>query len=628
MPAIRFLPAKVSVDAEEGASLLETARRAGYMLQSECGGQGTCRRCKVRLLSGEVFMTAEANLSERERSERYVLACIACVVNDLEVEIPPESELRFTSEALTPELTPGENPGVEIRARGYKIDPRIDRLPLEIPAPTLQDNSSDFDRLCRKLNEAGIEPPYRADLSVLQTLSDQLRHRNGRVDAFLHRSNLGIDIVDIQSGKTPVYGLALDVGTTTVFGRLIDLESGEVAAESSDYNAQISCGGDIIHRIVFAEKPNGQKKLQKLVLETANGLIADLSERTGANRPDIKTCTLAGNTTMQHLFLGLNPKYIRQEPYVPGTTHFPPLKAAEIGIDILPNAPVLLTPSVASYVGGDITSGLLAANVHRSPKLTLYVDLGTNGEIALGNSDWLTACACSAGPAFEGSGVKCGMRALPGGINKVMSDATDATLTFGTIGGGTPRGICGSGMIDLLAELRATNRITARGKLNQEADPKRIRKRGRKFEILLIKGTDEKGKEDIVVTEPDLDNLIRTKGAIFAGIMTLCKGVGLDPMEIERVVIAGAFGRYLDIENAIRIGMLPDLPRDRFEYIGNGSLRGAGLALLSKKMYEEMHEIARMITYFELSSWPAYMDEFMAALFLPHTDGGLFPSVG
>jgi len=255
------------------------------------------------------------------------------------------------------------------------------------------------------------------------------------------------------------------------------------------------------------------------------------------------------------------------------------------------------------------------------------VDLGTNGEIALGNRQWLTACACSAGPAFEGSGVKCGMRALPGGIDQVTRDADDGTLCFRTIGGGTPRGICGSGMIDLLAQLRATGRINPRGKLNPDADPRRIRRRGRRSEIVLIKGNDPKGADDIVVTDADLDNLIRTKGAIFAGIMTLLKGVGLEPQEIQRVVIAGAFGRYLDIENAVRIGMLPDLPRERFEYIGNGSLRGAGLALLSRKLWEEMHAIADKITYFELSTWPGYMDEFMASLFLPHTDRSLFPSV-
>jgi uncharacterized 2Fe-2S/4Fe-4S cluster protein (DUF4445 family) len=361
-------------------------------------------------------------------------------------------------------------------------------------------------------------------------------------------------------------------------------------------------------------------------MDATESLISRLTKEVNATREQIVAAVVAGNATMEHLFLGIEPRYIREEPYTPAVTRFPKLSAAEVGLGIMPHAPVLISPSVASYVGGDITAGLLAAGVHRDERLSLYVDLGTNGEVALGNRDWLTACACSAGPAFEGSGVRCGMRALPGAIDQVRADEK-GNLVFRIIGGGSPMGICGSGLIDLLATLRATDLIDARGKFNRDADPGRIRVIGRRAELLLVDAGETEGSGEIAIGETDLDNLIRTKGAIFAGILTLLKGVGLELSAIERVVIAGGFGRYLDVESAIRIGMLPDLPRDRYEYIGNGSLRGAGLALLSSQLRRELDEISRRITYFELSTWPGYMDEFMAALFLPHTNAELFPSL-
>lgn len=626
-PVIHFTPSDARVEAEEGSSLLEIARRAGYTLQSECGGQGTCRRCKVQLLSGNVFLTDEPNLTAQEKKQNFVLACLARITEDLEVFVPPESELSFYPEAIPPVISPGEHPGKEILRSGYTLSPVVSIVNLVIPTPTIQNNASDYERLCSALDKNGFKAPYSTSIQILRILGTEIRRSNHTVNALVLSDQKAANILDIFTDDHPVYGLALDVGTTTVFARLINLESGEVAAESSDFNRQIPCGGDIIHRIVYSRKPGGLEKLQKAVQETVEGLIADILKKASIKRASVVTAAVAGNTTMQHLFLGIDPRNIREEPYVPVVTHFPIFRASEVGLGILPEAPVLFSPSVASYVGGDITAGLLAAGVHRSEKLTLYVDLGTNGEVALGNKDWLTACACSAGPAFEGAGVKCGMRALPGAIDRVAINSDTGDLLFSVIGGSIPKGICGSGLIDLLSELHTSGRINARGKLQLEADRQRIRRAGRKAEMILVSSQQTGGAGDIVITDADLDNLIRTKGAIFSGIMTLLKGVGLNTSEIERVVIAGGFGQTLNIENAIRIGMLPDLPRERYEYIGNGSLRGAGLALLSEPLRNELDRIARMITYFELSTWPGYMDEFMASLFLPHTDGNLFPSV-
>jgi uncharacterized 2Fe-2S/4Fe-4S cluster protein (DUF4445 family) len=624
---VQFLPAGTIIEAEEGASLLETARRAGYALQTECGGLGTCRRCKVKLVSGQVFLAGRPNLSPAEREHHFILACLARVIEDVVVQIPAKSQFQLSREALQQEWSPGEHPGRELENRGHRLESLVSSVPVAITEPTQQDNASDYDRLCRSLGSMNYPPPYQTGVATLRKLPSSVRDHHGSLRALL-TSDLGqVEIVDLRANDgLPVYGYVLDIGTTTLFARLLDLETGAVIAESSDFNPQIPYGADVIHRIIYAGKKEHAGVLRRLAVEAANALLERLLQAAKASREQVVAAVLAGNATMEHLFLGIDPANLRIEPYVPAVTHFPRLSAAESGLEILPQAPLLMCPSVASYVGGDITAGLLAAGVHLSEKLCLYVDLGTNGEVALGNRDWLTACACSAGPAFEGSGVRCGMRALPGAIDQVHTDATTGYLDLHVLGGGHPRGICGSGLIDLLAEMRATERITARGKLNPEADPARIRRAGKLHKFILAEESKAGGTEEIAIRETDLDNLIRTKAAIFAGIMTLLKGVGLEPGQIERVVIAGGFGLYLNILSAIRIGLLPDLPRERFEYIGNGSLRGAGLALLSRQAREELGEIASRVTYFELSTWPGYMDEFMAALFLPHTDRNLFPS--
>jgi len=625
---IQILPEGREVQAEEGASLLEALRRAGYRLRTECGGQGTCRRCKVKVLSGDVFTTGFPNLTAKEKDQNIILACLARVTENLQIEIPAKSQFTFAPDVLPTALTPGEHPGKEIRSAGWPLTPLARRMKLRVASPTLQDNSSDFDRLKRALEKLGVPGPYHSGPEVLRKLAKELRAQDGLVHVLFHQAARWTDILDVDaSANAPIYGLALDIGTTTLYARLIDLHSGEVAAEAGDFNWQIPCGADVIHRIIYAERDGGLVELQRLAQDATEALLQSLCKQISVPSECIVASVVAGNATMEHLFLCLDPKTIREEPYAPTVTHFPIFSAQNVGLNILARAPVLFSPSVSSWVGGDITAGLLAAGVHRSEKLCLYIDLGTNGEVALGSKDWLTACACSAGPAFEGSGVRCGMRALPGAIDQVRSDAKSGDLTFRVIGGGSPRGICGSGLIDLLAELRATKRATAQGKLIPEADPRRIRSEGRRSEFILAEASETEGAGDIVVGDVDLDNLIRAKGAIFAGILTLLKGVGLEPTAIEKVIIAGGFGRYLDVERAIQIGMLPDLPRERFEYIGNGSLRGAGLALLSDQMRKELDEIAGRITYFELCAWPGYMDEFMAALFLPHTDGTLFPSV-
>jgi len=401
----------------------------------------------------------------------------------------------------------------------------------------------------------------------------------------------------------------------------------DMLGRESEYNAQISFGDDIISRIVSSLKKDGLARLQGLVVGTINTLIDRLLEKTGVEREDVVHLVAAGNTTMVHLFYGLDPRHIREEPYIPTMNFVPTVAAAEIGVRIAPRARVCCIPGRASYVGGDITSGLLAAGVFKTDKVTLYIDIGTNGEMALGNSEWLLSCACSAGPAFEGGSVRHGMRAVSGAIETVRINPDTFEPMIVTIGQKRAKGICGSGLIDAVAELFLTGIINERGKFNLEHGHPRLRLAGGVAEYVLVWAAESGTGEDIALTEPDLDNLIRTKGAIYAGIATLLEQMQLPVEAIEQVYIAGGFGRYLELDQAITIGLLPEFPEEKVKYVGNGSLLGAHLVLLSQAARETAGEIARNMTYLELSTHAGFMDNYVSALFLPHTDQHAFPSV-
>ncbi|MBI4733825.1 MAG: DUF4445 domain-containing protein [Rubrobacteridae bacterium] len=395
----------------------------------------------------------------------------------------------------------------------------------------------------------------------------------------------------------------------------------------SEYNAQVSAGDDIITRIVYSLKGDGLEKLQQMVVDTINGLIDRMIEKTGIERDDIVNMVAAGNTTMTHMFYGISARYIREDPYIPTANFVPTVKAFDLGVKIADGARVYCIPGRASYVGGDITSGLLASGVYKTDRLTLYIDVGTNGEMALGNSEWLLSCECSAGPAFEGGSVKNGMRAVKGAIETVRISPDTLEPMILTIGQVKPKGICGSGLIDTLAELFLTGIITENGKFNVELNHPRIREAGGQAEYVIAWADDTSIKSDITITEADIDNLIRTKGAIYAGIATLLDAMQMPAEAIEQVLIAGGFGRYLELDQAITIGLLPEVEEEKVKYVGNGSLMGAHLVLLSQEARRAAREVAGKMTYLELSTHPGYMDNYVSALFLPHTDTSAFPSV-
>ena len=436
-------------------------------------------------------------------------------------------------------------------------------------------------------------------------------------------------LTDIEPGdaREKHYSLALDIGTTTVCGQLLDLNRGKVIAQGIDYNGQIKYGADVITRIAYSQKEGGLKRLRQAVLATINGVIEELITRSQVSPEHIGHVIVAGNTTMTQTFLGLDSKYIRLAPYTPVANFFPPVKAKSLDVNVGQQAYLFTFPSVASYVGGDIVSGIVGSGVHQRKELTLYIDIGTNGEIVIGNSDWMVTASCSAGPAFEGGGVKHGLVATTGAIEQFDINSSNFEPVIGTIGGEKPKGICGSGLINIVAGLLEAGVIAPNGKFNTNLPTKRIRKRREGYEYVLSWAPETQIGKDIVITEPDIDNLMRAKAAMYAGYQTLTKSVGVSCSELERVIIAGAFGSSMDIEKSITIGLLPDIARDRFIFIGNGSLLGARLTSFSTDILDDARRVAEMMTNIELSNNVDFMNNYIAALFLPHTNADEFPTV-
>ena len=436
-------------------------------------------------------------------------------------------------------------------------------------------------------------------------------------------------IIAVEPGdtKNALYGLAVDIGTTTVCGVLIDLNTGEVVNEASEYNGQIQYGEDVISRIVYSQRPGGLEALQERVVHTINNVIETLCEKVSIMHNDISYIMAAGNTTMSHLLLGLNPKFVREAPYTPTCNRYPITRASSIGITAHPSVRLYLYPSVASYVGGDITAGVHACQMHKSPELTLFIDIGTNGEIVIGNQDWMVCAACSAGPAFEGGGIKHGMRATSGAIENFHIEPVSLDPMIITINHSKPQGICGSGLISIVAELLEAGVIDQQGKFNRDIEHSRIRKGYDGYEYVLTWAKDSAVDEDIVITEVDLDNLMRAKGAMYAGYQTLLESVSMTFSDLDRVILAGNFGNYIDLEQAICIGLLPDIDRAKFYYLGNASLLGAQISITDHKRFFERSAVSKLMTNMELSENPNFMNHYVASLFLPHTDMSLFPTV-
>lgn len=629
MPTITFLPDQKTVTLPAGTELLEAARRAGAEIEASCGGRGTCGQCIVRIVSGDVVSDSLGVLSRTAVAAGYVLACRTKVTDsDLTVDVAEQKGRRggkFTDAAADMALVA---PALFPQKGNY--DPLARKLAFRVPGPQPEDGLSDLDRLSRRIQQEYGNSPIRYSLEVIRQVAAALRAEDGLVTLTSIAGADDFEVIRIESGDTTAtqYGIAVDIGTTTIAVQLVDLAAGEILETRHDYNGQIPCGLDVISRINYARRPERLAELRERVLKTIHDLLGQITAARGIAPRQIDNAVLAGNTTMIHLLLGLNPEYIRLEPYTPTVMAVPFLTAAEIGLAILPSARVSFAPGVGSYVGGDITAGLLCTDLATETEaISLFIDIGTNGELVVGNQEFLMTCACSAGPAFEGGGIGCGMRAAAGAIERVEVDPASGAAACWTIGNGKPKGICGSGMISLLANLYLTGWLDAAGKLNRNRASAAIRIEGRHASYILATAEESGTGAELAISELDIDNIIRAKAAIYSACALMLQHIGIDFGDLQGVYIGGGFGRHLDLEKAKVIGLIPDLPPDKFHYVGNSSLMGAYMALVSAPHRGRQLELARKMTYFDLSTEPNYMDQYTGALFIPHTDAARFPTV-
>jgi len=504
--------------------------------------------------------------------------------------------------------------------------PVVTGLYVELPPPTLSDTMGDLQRLLRSIKQVTGVDQVKVELPALKGLGEKLRSNGWKARVVLADTGEGPRLlaVDTAPETSRLLGLAVDVGTTTLVADLVDLSTGQVLASCTHYNPQRRVGTDVTSRLIYAEEPGGLEEMHRDVVAELNAMVAGLANQAQVKPADIWGAVEAGNSIMTHILLGLDPTTIRREPYVPLTTDYPPVEAGRLGLNINPAGLVMCLPSASGYVGGDITAGLLATGVREAETLTVFVDIGTNGETALGNRDWLMACSGSAGSAFEGCGIQFGMYAAPGAIEGIEV-YPGGEVRYRTVGNLPPRGLCGSGLIELLSSLMKAGFINRQGKLQKAAGP-RVREGLEGWEFVVVPGPEAAEGRDIVLTQVDLDNLIRDKAALFAGSFILLQNAGISYPDIEKLLIAGNFGEHLNTEEAVRIGLLPDIPRERISFVGNTSLAGARAALLSRENLRKARDLARGITCLELTNQPGYYEAFVSALFLPHTDLSLFPS--
>jgi uncharacterized 2Fe-2S/4Fe-4S cluster protein (DUF4445 family) len=632
---ILFLPHNIETTVTRGENLIRAAMEAGVHINASCGGEGVCGKCRVIIEKGAVEGGISEKLSTEDLNKGYRQACLADVKSDLVVRIPIESEV--DAGILNLQTTPRRTARIwemnleDLKDKGLFIPP-VEKRYLQVPEPTLQDNLPDVTRLVSFLKAKHDEHRLVVRLPVIRKIPDILRKDGFRVTATLARpvqSGRKTHIINVQPGDTTDrnYAVAVDIGTTTVYGQLVDLKTGGVLAQFGDYNGQISYGEDVISRIIYAGKPEGLQKLHEVIINTINKLIKKMVKRARIDLDEISTITMAGNTTMTQLMLKINPQYIRLSPYVPASTLYPPINAVELGLALGDHVTALVYPAVSSYVGGDIVAGVMGSGMYRTEDLTLFMDIGTNAEIVIGNKDWLACASCSAGPAFEGGGVKFGMRAAKGAIEDFSMDPVTFEPMNITIGNVRPKGICGSGLIIITATLFEMGVIDNRGKFNRDLDTPRVRETDGIFEYVLAWKDETEIGRDIALTEPDLDNLMRAKGAIYSGCITLLEEVGLTMQDIDQIYLAGGFGSYVDLEKAMVIGLLPEIDPDRVRFIGNGSLMGAKMSSLTNRIRKDVVEVTKRMTNFELSETPSFMDNYVAALFLPHTDMDQFPKL-
>ena len=624
----------VSIECNAGDNLLELARRANVAIDAPCSGNGSCGKCRVKLIEGELESFKSRHISDEEYNAGWRLSCNAKVLTDCTVWVPDiasayQSRMKTADLSSPKEIAIFEDCQAQLQASGIEFTNQFRSVVITMAEPTLDDTMPDIERFTWAVQEAlGVEK-VKIPFAVMVKLASTLREFNWNVCVKGQLEGDSFQCMEVCDPKdTKIVGCAIDIGTTTVTMVLVDLENGKILAKGSSGNGQIRYGADVINRIIEQGRTGGKKKLQDaIVKETLTPIIANLCKSIDLNAKSILQLCVAANTTMNHLFVGVDAEPVRMEPYIPSFFGWEGLLAGDLKLPANPLAPVIIAPNIGSYVGGDITAGTLAAGLWDKDEMSLFIDLGTNGELVFGNRDFLMSCACSAGPAFEGGDISCGMRATDGAVEACTIDKTTMEPTLTIVGdeGQKCVGICGSGIIDIISELYRTGIINAKGLFVREGDRVRRDQHGMGRYVLADAHESETGRE-ISINEVDIDNFIRAKGAIFSAIDTLLKSVDMDVEMIDHVYVAGGIGSGINMKNAVNIGMLPDVDLSKYSYIGNSSLTGAYAMVLSDQANAKCHEVGANMTYLELSTYPGYMDSFVAACFIPHTDRYLFPN--
>ncbi|MBI5231111.1 MAG: DUF4445 domain-containing protein [Coriobacteriales bacterium] len=624
------MPDSVTIDVAQNENLLRAAMMADVRVTASCGGDGTCGKCRMVVERGSVKAKPSARLTEAQVAEGYVLGCTAEVTGDVVVRIPPESRPGSAPRARSVRIP---NPVISTDEQAERVPdkrahPPVSKRFVKVSEPDHADNASDLSRVKTALRRAYHLKDVEVTIEAARELPSAIREGGWSVTATIMEINAHKCLITgFQPGDTTgrQFAVAVDIGTTTIEVAIVDLASRETVAQATEYNAQVDRGEDVITRIIASTRPGGLEELQHLVSRTVSHLATSLLEEHRIDIEDVVVYIAAGNTVMTHLLLDITPEAIRTSPYVPAATAFPPIEARSVGLPGTHSTYLITMPCPASWLGGDIVAGVVAAGIPWSDKLTLFVDVGTNGEIVLGGKDFLVACSCSAGPAFEGGGITHGMRAAEGAVELVRIDPDTFEPMIITIGNVKPLGICGSGLIDGVSELFLSGAIDRSGKFTTDTGSARIRRGEHGHEYVLVHAEESGTGGDIVLTETDIENLMRAKAAIFAGINVLVESLDLTLDAIEEIVVAGGFGHYLDLERVMALGMFPELPTEHFAFLGNSSLSGARLAAASRKMLEKTSRVAEAMTYLELSVNAGFMEMYTSSLFLPHTDLSLFP---
>ena len=627
---------QVEASAAIGENLLEVARKVNVAIDAPCSGNASCGKCKVKFLDGELDSKKTRHISEAESNEGCRLSCVSTITGDVEVMLPDiasayKSRMKVADLSSPAEIQIFNKATEEIKAAGVEFKNSFEVIEFQMDEPTLDDTMPDNERLTWALQGQTGKDHVKLSFTVLRKMAKVFRESAFAVKAVATVKDEEVFVYDVLPAGEEVsaYGIAIDIGTTTVSGVIIDLLSGKILAKASSGNGQIRYGADVINRIIEQQKPGGVEKLQKAVVEeTMNPMIVNMCRAAKIAPECIYRMSIGANTTMNHLLVGVDGDPIRMEPFIPTFFGTDSIHGRDLGLKVHPDASVIIAPNIGSYVGGDITAGTLVSMVWAQEPFSLFVDLGTNGELVFGNSDFMMSCACSAGPAFEGGDISCGMRATDGAIEACTIDPVTMEPTFTIVGeeGTKPIGLCGSGIIDVIAELFRCRIIGPNGKFIREGDRIRRDKYGIGSYVLATK--DEAGSvKDVEINEVDIDNFIRAKGAIFSAIYTMLVSLDFDVSMIENVYVAGGIGSGINMGNAINIGMFPDIGVEKYHYIGNSSLAGAYAMVLSEPAEEKVYELAKNMPYMELSTTPGYMDEFVSACFIPHTNSNLFPNV-